>query len=79
MFPEIGSTSYVEDAMSTPTRTSIFGREPVMYMAVIQAALAAAAGFGLGLSGEQIGLIMAVSAAVLGFIARSRVTPVETP
>ena len=59
-------------------KTGIFGREPVMYLAVIQAALALAAGFGLDLDGQQIALIMAFAAAVLGFIARSQVSPVET-
>lgn len=56
--------------------TTIWGREPVLYLAVIQAALAAAVGFGLGWSGEQVALIMGFAAAILGFIARSRVTPV---
>ncbi len=56
--------------------TSIFGREPVMYLGLLQTLLAAGVGFGLNLSGEQVGLIMAASAALLAFIARSRVSPV---
>ena len=59
------------------SKTTIFGREPVMYMAIIQAGLALAAGFGLNLDGQQIALIMAFAAAVLGFIARSQVTPTD--
>ncbi len=54
---------------------TIFDREPVMFMAVIQAGIALAVSFGLNLDGVQTGAIMAFSAAVLGFIARSKVTP----
>jgi hypothetical protein len=50
--------------------------EPVMVLAVVQAVLALATSFGLGLSGEQVGAILAVSAAILGLIARQKVTPV---
>lgn len=60
----------------TVGKTSIFGREPVLYLALVQAALALAVGFGLNLSPEQIGLVMAFSSAVLGFVARSQVSPV---
>lgn len=50
--------------------------EPVLVLAVVQAVLALAVAFGLGLSGEQVGAILAVSAAILGLIARQKVTPV---
>jgi hypothetical protein len=50
--------------------------EPVLTLALLQSALALGVGFGLGLSAEQISLILAFSAALLGFIARSKVTPV---
>lgn len=50
--------------------------EPVMVLAVIQAALALGVSFGLGLSGEQVGAILALTAAILGLIARQKVTPV---
>lgn len=50
--------------------------EPVMVLAVVQAVLALGTSFGLGLSAEQVGAILAVSAAVLGLIARQKVTPV---
>ena len=56
--------------------TTIWGREPVMYMAVLQAAIALAVGFGLDWSGDQVALVTAFAAAMLGFVARSRVTPV---
>jgi hypothetical protein len=55
----------------------IWNREPVMALAVIQTVVALAVSFGLELSGEQVGAITAASAAVLGFIARSRVTPTQ--
>ncbi len=59
------------------TKTSLLGREPVMYLTLVQTAIALVVGFGLDLTGEQIALIMAFSAAILGFVARSQVTPVE--
>jgi hypothetical protein len=55
----------------------IFNREPVAALAVIQTAVAIFVAFGLKISAEQVGAVTALSAAVLGFIARSRVTPVE--
>ncbi|CAN5749285.1 hypothetical protein BH23CHL7_BH23CHL7_17180 [soil metagenome] len=54
---------------------TIFGREPVMILAVIQAAIALAVGFGLNWSGDQVALVTAFSAAVLGLIARQQVSP----
>ncbi len=54
----------------------LFGREPVLYLALVQAALALAVGFGLGLTGEQVAGLMAFAAAVLGVVTRSRVSPV---
>jgi hypothetical protein len=53
----------------------IFGREPVLVLAAVQALVALAVGFGLPLSAEQVALIVAATAAVLGFIARQQVTP----
>lgn len=50
--------------------------EPVMVLAVIQTAIALAVSFGLNLSTDQVGALLAVSAAVLGLIARSKVSPV---
>jgi len=59
--------------------SGIWGRitgEPVMTLAVIQSALALAVTFGLHWTPEQVGAFLAVSAAVLGWISRSKVTPV---
>jgi len=54
---------------------TIFGREPALILAAIQAALALAIGFGLHVSAEQSALIMGLAAAVAGVIVRSRVSP----
>jgi len=64
---------------NTTPKTSIWGREPVMWLAIVQSALALGIGFGLELSGEQVALIMAFAVAILGFVARSQVTPIEAP
>jgi len=50
--------------------------EPVLALGIVQAGLALAVGFGLGFTGEQVGLVVAFTATVLSFIARNRVTPV---
>jgi len=55
---------------------TIFGREPVLILAAIQAAIALVAAFGLQLTGEQIATLVAFTAAALGVVARQRVTPV---
>ena len=64
--------------MSDASKPTLFGREPVMILAIIQTGLALVIGFGLDLTPQQIGAIMAFAAAVLGFVARQQVTPVET-
>jgi len=51
-------------------------QEPVMTLAIIQMALALFVSFGLQLSGEQVGALVAFSAAILAWIARSKVSPV---
>ena len=55
---------------------SLFGREPAMIMAALQSLLALAVGFGLDITPEQIGLILAAVAGVVGLIVRSQVSPV---
>jgi len=59
--------------------STLWDREPAMVLAVVQAALALAVAFGVGLSVEQTGAVLAVSAAVLGLLTRSQVTPVAAP
>ena len=49
--------------------------EPVLILGAIQAGVALLVSFGLGLTGEQVGAIVAFSAAVLSVVARRKVTP----
>jgi hypothetical protein len=56
---------------------SLWGREPAAILALIQAVIVLAVVFGLKLTTEQTGAILAVSAIVLGLITRSKVTPVK--
>ena len=51
-------------------------REPAAIAGVVQAVLALLVAFGLDLSPEQVGAILAVTAAVLGLVVRSQVSPV---
>lgn len=50
--------------------------EPVAIAGLIQAGLALLVAFGLNLSPEQIGAIMAFTAAALAVLVRRKVTPV---
>ena len=54
---------------------TIWGREPAMVLALVQAVLALVVAFGLNLAPDQIGAILAVTAVVLGLITRSKVSP----
>lgn len=54
---------------------SLWNREPALVLAVVQTVLALLIAFGADLSAEQVGAILAVSAAVLGLITRQKVTP----
>jgi len=56
----------------------IFNREPALILAAIQGILAVGIGFGLDVTTEQLALILAASAAVLGVVTRSQVTPTAT-
>ena len=57
---------------------TLWSREPAMILAVVQAALALLMGFGLKLTGDQVALVMAFLAAVLGLLTRSQVTSPTT-
>lgn len=50
-------------------------REPALVGGVVQALLALLLAFGVPLSDEQVGAILALSAAVLAFVVRRKVTP----
>ena len=52
-------------------------REPALIIALVQTAIALVVAFGFDLTVEQVGAIVAVSAAILGVVTRSKVTPVE--
>lgn len=54
---------------------TIFGREPVAVVAVVNALMALGVGFGLDVSNEQQALIQGAATAVLALIARRSVTP----
>lgn len=51
--------------------------EPAFTLALVQAALALAIGFGLQLTPEQMALVLAFTAALLGWITRSQVVPTK--
>jgi hypothetical protein len=62
--------------MDTPPGT-IWGREPAMILALVQAVIALVVAFGLNLAPDQIGALLALTAVILGLITRSRVSPVS--
>jgi hypothetical protein len=53
----------------------IIKNEPVLIQGLIQAVLGLLLAFGISVSDEQIGSIMAVTAVILAIIARMVVTP----
>ena len=56
--------------------TRLIRREPVAFQGCVQATLAALAGFGVvHWSSEQVGLVLAVVAAVLALLTRGQVSP----
>jgi len=55
--------------------TSLWGREPAMVVSFVQAVLVLAVVFGLRLTPEQTGAILAVLALGLGLLTRSQVSP----
>lgn len=57
--------------------SNILGREPVLWLAAVNAIVALAVGFGLDLTNEQQALIQGAVTAVLALIARGQVTPVR--
>ena len=55
---------------------SLIKTEPVLFQGVVQAGLALAVAFGIGLDAAQTGSLLAFSAAILSFATRTQVTPV---
>lgn len=56
----------------------IFGREPVLFYNLVVAAIAVAVSFGLPLSDVQQGGLLVLTLAALSFLARRKVTPVDS-
>jgi len=63
--------------MTRSRRPSIWDREPSAFLSLVSAGVSLVTAFGFDLSGEQVGSIMAFTAVVVGFITRSKVTPVK--
>jgi nitrate/nitrite transporter NarK len=55
--------------------TDRLSAEPVFVQGVVVALISLVTSFGLGLTAEQVGAIVAFSAAILSLVARSKVTP----
>jgi hypothetical protein len=53
--------------------------EPALVLALVGAVIALVISFGFKLSPEQVGGIMALTSAALGFVTRSQVAPVADP
>jgi uncharacterized membrane protein YeaQ/YmgE (transglycosylase-associated protein family) len=56
---------------------NLWNREPAAILGLVGAAIAVGVSFGLNITPEQVGLIMAFTSAVIGFITRSQVTPAK--
>ena len=54
---------------------TIFGREPAMVLAFVQALIVLGVSFGLSLTTEQTAAILALTAVLLGLITRTQVSP----
>jgi len=54
----------------------MLNREPAVILGVLQAIIALAVSFGLKLSVEQVGTIVAASAAILALVVRQKVLPI---
>lgn len=57
----------------------IIQEEPVLVQAVVQALVAFGVAFGWNLTDTQVATILALSAAILGLLARRQVTPLANP
>ena len=56
---------------------TIFGREPVLILSLVQAIIILVTSFGLNLTKEQTAAIILVAQCILSVIARQQVTPVN--
>lgn len=61
--------------MDNPNPGNLWNREPAMVLAFVQAVIVLAVSFGLHLTAEQTGAILALTAVALGLITRTQVSP----
>jgi uncharacterized protein (DUF697 family) len=54
---------------------NLWGREPAMVLAFVQCVIVLGVSFGLRLTPEQTGAILALTAVVLGLLTRTQVSP----
>lgn len=57
----------------------IWKREPALFYGLVNTVLALILAFGVDLTTEQTGAILAVTSALLAIITRSQVSPTEKP
>ena len=65
--------------MTNPFRALTPGREPVLWAVLTPIVVAAAAKRGLELDADQVNVALSVVAVILGWLARQRVSPTQTP
>lgn len=58
--------------------TAFIRKEPTAIAAIVTAVIALAASFGLNLTADQTGTLMALVVLVVGFVVRSQVTPTSS-
>jgi hypothetical protein len=58
--------------------STLWGRQPAMIVALVQAVIVLGVAFGLNLSADQIGGILALVAIALGLVTRSQVSSPAT-
>jgi hypothetical protein len=61
--------------MANPFQGNVLRNEPVLIQGLVQAILGVILAFGVDLSNEQVGAIMAVTAVILAILVRMFVTP----
>jgi len=57
----------------------LVGREPALWLSLVSAIIAVLVGFGLPISAGQVGLLNALTAALVGMLIRQNVSPVLPP
>jgi hypothetical protein len=57
--------------------TDLWNREPALVLGLVQTVLALLLAFGVDLTTEQVGAVLAVSAALLSLVVRRKVTPAD--